>query len=220
MSDAAARVPRIATPRWLDTRLVLGVILVLLAVAAGARVFAAAGRSTPVYLARHALVPGERLRAGDLAVGRVQLGEHGGPYVAAGAAPPEGYLVTRYVGPGELLPLGAVSATAAAVAQTRLVALPVPPGHLPDDLNRGDLVDVYVTAKSSTGGPAPAPLRVLSAAAVDSYDANGGALSGSATGSLVLAVPDAAVASAVHAVESGAIDVVRVPDPVAAGGTP
>jgi predicted transcriptional regulator len=79
---------------------------------------------------------------------------------------------------------------------------------------------VYVTAKSPAGGPAAAPVRVLAAVPVDSYDAAGGALSGSSTGSLVLAVPSASVASTVRAVESGSIDIVRVPDAVAAGSRP
>jgi hypothetical protein len=220
VSDPSPRVTRLATARWLDVRLLLGVVLVLLAVVAGARVFAAAGRSTPVYLARHALVPGERLRAGDLSVGRVRLNGHGGSYVAASIAAPDGYVVTRYVGPGELLPLAAVSATTPAAQQSRLVTLPVVAGHLPENLARGDLVDVYVTAKTVTGGVAPAPVRVLAGVAVDSYDSGAGGLSGSSTGNLSLVVRGDDVASTVRAVETGSIDVVRVPAASVAGTAP
>jgi hypothetical protein len=207
---ASPRAARIAPPRWLDARLVLGVLLVLVAVVAGARVFATADVTTPVYAAAHELVPGEHLRAGDLAVVHVQLHGAGGRYVAAGSAAPIGYVVTRVVGAGELVPVGAL-AGAAAVGRTRQVTVPVQPGHLPDDLARGDLVDVYVTAKPASGQQVPAPALVVAAVAVEDREGGARTFSGSSTVAVVLSVPVGDVTPLVRAVESGSIDLVRVP---------
>jgi hypothetical protein len=217
VSDVSPRASRLATPRWLDVRLVVGVLLVLLAVLAGARIFAADGRYTEVYVARHLLVPGEHLAAGDLSVGQVRFSGEGGSYISAAGQPPVGYLVTRYVGPGEFVPIAALSATAAAATASRFVTVPVAPGHLPGDLAHGDLVDVYLTPKEGSEAKVPAPIEVLSSAVVDSYDAGSSTLSGGSTVSVVLAVPTGLVAAVVHAVESGTLDLVRVP--AAAAGT-
>jgi hypothetical protein len=211
VSDGSPRASRLATPRWLDARLVLGVVLVLVAVVAGARVFAAAGRYTKVYVARHALVPGEHLDASDLSVGQVRFSGEGASYVAVGGVAPAGYLVTRYVAAGELVPLTALSASASAAAASRFVTVPVMPGHLPADLVHGDLVDVYVTAKVAAGDKVPPPTQVLSSVSVDSDGGGSQSDSVGSTVAVVLAIPAAKVATIVHAVESGTIDLVQVP---------
>jgi hypothetical protein len=217
--EASPRASRLAAPRWLDARLVVGVLLVLLAVVAGARLFASAGRYSEVYVARHALVPGEHLGSGDLSVGQVRFDGEGGSYVAAAGRPPVGYLVTRYVGSGEFVPISALSASAAASTTSRFVTVPVVPGHLPNDLGHGDLVDVYLTAKVGADAKIPSPVQVLASVAVDSYDNGSSALAGGSADSVVLAVPADRVADLVHAVESGTIDLVGVPA-AAAGPAP
>jgi hypothetical protein len=167
---------------------VVGVLLVLVAVVVGARLFASADHQSAVFVARHALVPGEHVVAADLTVGHVRFDGQGGRYVAAGAAP-VGYVVTRYVGAEEMIPVAALSASAPTVANSRFVTVPVAPGHLPDGLAHGDLVDIYLTPKA-TGSRG---------------------FSGTATESVVLSVPSGIVRSVVHAVESGTIDLARVP---------
>jgi hypothetical protein len=54
---------------------------------------------------------------------------------------------------------------------------------------------------------------------VDAVD-NGGSLSGTTAVSVVLATPAAKVARVIGAVEGGTIDLVRVPDSVAAASRP
>jgi hypothetical protein len=197
--------------------MVAGVVLVLLAVVAGARIFASADRYTDVYVAQRQLVPGEHLDAGDLAVGRARFSGDGGSYVAAVGPPPVGYLVTRYIGAGEFVPITALSARVAEIALSRFVTVPVIPGHLPADLAHGDLVDVYVTAKVGSGRAVAPPVEVLAAVAVDSADAGASSLTAGSTTSVVLDVPVDHVSALVHAVESGSIDLVGVP--AAASGT-
>jgi len=212
---SSSRAARLATPRWLDTRLVLGILLVLFAVVAGARVFASADHYSRVYVARHALVPGERVSSGDLAVGRVRLDGQGSLYVAAGSAL-VGYVVTRYVGAREFLPRAALAATPPADADSRFVTVPVAAGHLPSDLSHGSLVDVYLTPKAAAGAPVPAPTLVLANVAVQSREGGSRGFGGESTLAVVLAVPADRVAEMVHAVESGTIDLVAVPAGAAA----
>jgi hypothetical protein len=206
VADESPRASRLATPSWLDARLVVGVVLVMLAVVIGARLFASADRYTEVYVARSPLVPGEHLSATDLSVGEVRFGGEGASYVAAGR-PPVGYVVTRYVGVGEFVPLGAVSATPPDAVGDRLVTVPVDPGHFP--------VDVYLTVKPAGAASVPPPTRVLSSVPVDSVDDGSGSLSAGTTFSVVLAVPGREVDRVVHAVQSGLIDLVRVPSAAA-----
>lgn len=211
VSDGSPPARRLAAARWLDLRLVLGVLLVLLAVVIGARVFASAGRYSQVYVARQALVPGERVDAADLGVGRVRFDGAGGAYVAAAGQPPVGYVVTRYVGAHELVPMAALSATSTAADASRVVTVPVAAGHLPDGLAHGDLVDVYLTPKVAPGRPVPLPTCVLSAAAVQSDDGGSQSLTAAVSVAVELAVPQGKVPTLLHAVESGSLDLVRVP---------
>ncbi len=216
MTDLASpRAVRLSTPRWLDARLAVGVLLVLVAVVAGARVFAAADDYTRVYVAAHDLAPGHHVTADDLAVGRVRLTGGLSRYVAAGPALPVGYVVTRFVGAHELLPAAAL-AGGQAPARTRLVTVPVQAGHLADALVPGDLVDVYLTPKVGAGEPVPAPTLVVAGVPVESRSGGQRGLGGAATTAVVLSVPVAEVVTLVHAVESGSLDLVSVPAAVAA----
>ena len=206
---------RISLPRWLDARVAVGLLLVLVSVAAGARIVATAGHLTPVYVAAHDLMPGESLTAGDLSVARVRLDGGGSRYLSASAAAPVGYVVNRVVGAHELLPAAALSPSSA-TADTRMVTVPVQAGHLPADLGHGDLVDVYVTPRTASGRAIPPPTLVLSKVAVDSREGGSRSFSGQSALAVVLVVDAGDVSSMVHAVESGLIDLVRVP-PAAAG---
>ena len=207
---ASPRAARLAVPRWLDARLVLGVLLVALSIAAGARVFTAADNLTAVYVAAHDLVPGEHVGADDFAVDHVRLRGAAGNYIAASASPPLGYVVTRFVGAHELVPVAAL-ATGAAAQHSRFVTVPVQPGHLADDLTRGALVDVYLTPKSGAGQATADPQLVLTSVPVESRSGGTRTFSASSTFSVVLAVPVAKVAAMVRAIESGTIDLVSVP---------
>ena len=57
---------RITTPRWFDLRLVLGVVLVLAAVALGAALFSRAGDTAPVVTATHDLFASWEPQSGSL----------------------------------------------------------------------------------------------------------------------------------------------------------
>jgi len=201
---------RLVVPRWLDARVAVGLLLVLVSVAAGARIVSSAGHLTPVYAAAHQLVPGEQLTSDDIAVVQVRLATGGSRYLAASAAVPVGYVVNRVVGAHELLPAAALS-PGTVLADSRMVTVPVQAGHLPADLGHGDLVDVYVTPKVASGREVPLPTLVLAKVAVDNREGGSRGFGGESALAVVLVVHDRDVAAVIHAVESGVIDLVRVP---------
>jgi len=148
---AAAPVPgsaprRVRPPRWLDLRLVLGVLLVLGSVLLGARVVATADATVPVWSAAGDLAAGTVLTAGDLVAVDVRLDDVAGAYLATSTRP-EGRTLARAVRDGELLPRTALEETAALVQ----LALPVQAGFVPPGLDRGQVVDVYAVADPAAG---------------------------------------------------------------------
>jgi SAF domain len=144
---ATAPVPRrVRPPRWLDLRLVLGVLLVLGSVLLGARVVGAADATVAVWAAQADLAAGTVLSADDLAVVDVRLDAVARGYLAASVRP-EGRTLARAVGDGELLPRAALDETTDLVQ----VALPVQAGWVPPGLQRGRLVDVYAVADPAAG---------------------------------------------------------------------
>ncbi len=161
-----AQAPRRATrtgrrPGWLDTRLLIGVLLVLIAVGGGAFLLRAADRSTQVWTVRSDLAAGATVQAGDLVPASVR-------FVSAGLADrylpsvnplPAGALATRHVAAGELLPRDAV-ATTTPTARVE-VPLAVAAGDLPPSLHPGQPVDVWaVPSGNRDSGSASAPVAV------------------------------------------------------------
>src|SRR4051795_9445910 len=80
---------RVRPPRWLDLRLVLGVLLVLASVLLGARVVGAADATVPVWAVTGDLAAGTELTAGDLMAVDVRLDDTAVPYLST-ATRPEG----------------------------------------------------------------------------------------------------------------------------------
>ena len=213
MSDvpASPRARRLASPRWLDTRLVLGVLLVLVSVVVGARVLAAADRSQTVWVLTRDLAPGAQLTQDDLGVARVRLYGDATQYLSARGPAPVGYLLRRGVGARELLPVAALTPPDQDVTY-RAMTVPVQRGHLPPDLRAGAQVDVYVTPEAGSGSSAPAgpPRLVLRATTVLLRPASTG-FSGSTQESVVLQVRPTEVPLVLTALSQGRIDLVGVP---------
>ena len=226
MSDppASPRASRLTAPGWLDGRLVLGLLLVLVSVVVGARVLSSADRSTLVWAASKELTAGTLLAEGDLEPVRVRLFETAGQYVGAGGQPPVGYVVRSGLGAGELLPQGAL-VRPQQDAELRLVTVPVEAGHYPPDLRDDQRVDLWVTpqaAGDATAGPAaaqapPEPLvlrgaqQVLSQVVVAAGPVRDDLAGAGGTVPVVLQVRPDDVDEVVSAMGLGRLDLVRVP---------
>ena len=202
---------RVRPPRWLDLRLVLGVLLVLVSVVVGARLLDSGAAAASVWVASRDLAAGSTLAGGDLERAQVRLYERGSSYLAAEGAEPLGYVLERGVGAGELLPRQSLVRPDERAGEVRDVSVPVAPGHLPEDLLAGQRVDVYVTPEAPPGGAAAPETQLVLRAVPVTLRPREGALSASGTSGVVLSVPDADVPALVAAAQSGGIDLVRAP---------
>lgn len=143
---------RVRPPRWLDLRLVLGVLLVLGSVLLGARIISSASATVPVWAAAGDLAAGTVLDTPDLVAVQVRLDDAARSYLSA-ATRPGGRTLSRAVHRGELLPRSALDAPPALVQ----LALPVQAGYVPPGLGRGRVVDVYAVSGSAGASAAAAP---------------------------------------------------------------
>jgi hypothetical protein len=151
---------RVRPPRWLDLRLVLGVLLVLGSVLLGARVVTAADATVPVWTAAGDLAAGTELTAGDLVAIDVRLDDAAGAYLSTRTAP-EGRVLSRSIRAGELVPRSALEQPTDFVQ----LALPVQAGYVPPGLGRGQVVDVYAMAGPAAGAPTDAHVDLVVGAA-------------------------------------------------------
>jgi hypothetical protein len=217
---ASPAASRLALPRWFDARMVIGILLVLGSVVVGAKIFSSADATTSVWAAGRDLPAGARLQRSDLRAVKVRL-DDGREYVSAAGAAPAGYVLTRPVDAGELLPSKAFvdpAKVADPALARREVTVPVRQDHWPADLLAAEVVDVYATPNKGEAG-AGIPVRILAGVTVGSVpshskDVFGG--SGEASGSVTLLVKDDQVTALVGAVESSQVDLVRVPSSLTA----
>jgi hypothetical protein len=214
---------RVRPPRWLDLRLVLGVLLVLGSVLLGARVVTAADATVPVWSAAGDLAAGTVLGRDDLVAVSVRLEGAAGAYLAT-STHPEGRVLGRAVRAGELLPRSALEEPTGLVQ----LALPVQSGYVPPSLARGQVVDVYAVADPSvgatgqTGGDVD---LVVSRAPVQAVTGRGDGVLSTATTTVqvVIAVAAEDAADVLGAIGGrGLVVVVRgsVDDGAGADGTP
>jgi hypothetical protein len=167
----------------------------------------AADARSPVFTARSALVPGQRLTETDLVRVDVHLGALSDLYVAAGAALAPHQVVLRVVPAGELVPRAAVGSQAQVAVQP--LTLMVTAGAA-STLQVGSEVDVYAdlpAAGAGTGAIAFAgPELVLRRVVVSSLPENGSALGGSTTGdhAVQVMVPTERVKDLIGQVDRGA----------------
>lgn len=218
MTDAPGSPPaaRLSTPSWRDSRLVLGVLLIVVSVLVGAKVLSGADASQQVWVAAHDLAPGTVLTAEDLKLDRVRLFGTSGRYLAGDK--PVGYVVQRPIGTDELVARTALSDPGTDLVR-REVTVPVPAGHLSPDLDHGDVVDLYVTPSEATSrrlvaakAAAPyAPQLVLRGVSIARVSRGGGLAASGQDVTVVLSVAPADVAAVVQALADGTLDLVRVP---------
>jgi hypothetical protein len=204
---------RLQKPSWRDSRLVVGVVLVLLSMTAGAKAIAAADDTVPMYAAAASLVPGQPVKQSDVRRVDVQLGADRRSYVPADHDIAPDTFALRDVRPGELLPASALGTRQA--VDLKPVSVPIDRGAA-GQLAGGSVVDVWVNARDSST-PAEKygkPVKTIeSAPVVRTPDTSGGGL-GSASGmtAVQIAVPESRVQELIAAIDQGAkITLVPVP---------
>ncbi|MEO9138231.1 MAG: SAF domain-containing protein [Jatrophihabitans sp.] len=131
---------RIATPSWLDLRLVVGAALVLGSILLGATVVSRANNTQASVTATHDLAAGTILRADDLRIRQVRLPDSGDGVYLGEIDDAVGKTLARPVAKNELLPAGAVRTVSARTTLT----VPFAAGAAPD-LRTGQRIQVWVS---------------------------------------------------------------------------
>lgn len=184
---------RVRRPSWRDPRLLVGLVLIALAVAAVVIAIDRADVTQPFVAAARDLAPGTVVAASDLVVVHVKVG--GDAYVAD-AEDAIGTVVSRAVGEGELLPAAALVDADAYGARTIPVKTSLP---LAEAVERGAVVDLWVTVDHDAG---PQSTLVGEALAVVDVKREGGGLAGSGAQTVYVAVPTDDVARVLEAVST------------------
>jgi hypothetical protein len=203
------------SPSWLDGRLVIGVVLVLLSVVVGAKIISSSQRYEVMWAASRDIAPGTTLIKADLLQVDVRFKDHGSLYISTQGASPVGRVTVSPLADGQLIPLAAVPATVPQAV--RLVTIPVARLHMPrgNDL-QGVQVDLYVTPKTLSGQPDAEPQLVLANVTIADTIVDS-SLGGDGGSGVVLSVPVAYVDAVVAAAQLGSVDLVRVPAGMTAG---
>jgi len=147
---------RMSRPRWLNVRVIGGILLVVAAVVIGARVIGASTKTVGVWAADRDLAAGTVLSGSDLITAEVNLGDNAGMYLASGSASPVGLTVITPLRAGELLAASAVEPA----GRGRVVAIGVQPDHMPPGVGHGSIIDLYLTSGGTTGGDKPTTERI------------------------------------------------------------
>jgi hypothetical protein len=148
---------RLSRPKWLNVRVVGGILLVIAAVVIGARVIGASAQTTAVWAADRDLASGTVLGAGDLISVEVNLGDRAGLYLAPGSASPVGMTMANSIAAGELLAASSVEEPGTG----RIVAIGVEPGNMPPGVAHGSTVDLYLTTGGAAGSAAQAKTELV-----------------------------------------------------------
>lgn len=208
---------RLRRPSWRDSRLLIGLALVLLSTGLGAAAMARADHRVPVYAAKGPIVPGQDVGPEDVVRVDVQLAESTVGYVSAAAAFPSDAWALRDVRAGELIPVTAIGARTDVDVQPVALVVDATSASV---LTVGSVVDVWVNRPEkgkATGLPTyVGPERSLQSVSVIRVAGDDGVLGGAAdTRAVHVMVPRDSVEQVVADVDLGArITLVPVPGSV------
>jgi len=146
---ATAAMMRLRTPRWKDPRLIVGIVLVVASVLMGAGLVSRMSETTPVLIARSAVVPGDSLESADLVAVDLRLADQTEHYVGTLEAIPDGAVATRTIQPGELVPMSAVGQSDD--LPLRPVVIPVD-AAVAESVVPGATVELWHTSPSTDDG--------------------------------------------------------------------
>ncbi|KRF18792.1 hypothetical protein ASG90_02520 [Nocardioides sp. Soil797] len=149
---------RASTSGWRDPRLWIGVALVAASILIGVKVIGGADDTIEVWAVRSDLAKGQQVESGDLVSRRVRLDDETDLYLHADQSLPDGAVLARGVGAGELLPRAAVGGDE---PEMERVPLTLAPELVPANIRRGQRVNVWIVAPSEGGAKPKKTVPVL-----------------------------------------------------------
>lgn len=196
---------------WVDTRFLIGLVLIAASVAGVVTLVSAADSSVQVYTAREPLSQGDVVTVDDLFPSSARVDGAAELYLVAGEVPDEGLVITKPVGAGELIPLSAVGSPVGVKLSAIVVTLN---GQLPGSVDAGSLVDLWSSRETENGVFGPPSVLVSSATVVRLVETEGLVVSENSAAVEVL-VPRSRIARVLEAVaNSDALSLVPVSLPV------
>ena len=179
--------PRLSKPSWKDPRLLIGILMVLASVAGVVALVGSAGKTVPMYVAKEALVVGQRLTADSFTIVQVQLGDVDGRYLDPQEGLAENSVAVRMVPKGELVSLSSIGQTDALDRKPVSVTVEEP---LPKEVLVGTYVDVWVALPDERNG-FQAPILMLPGAEVAALNVAASSLGSGKNTQLMVLVTDA-----------------------------
>ncbi|WP_375399315.1 hypothetical protein [uncultured Amnibacterium sp.] len=195
---ATISLPFRARRTWFDPRVAIGVALVVVSVLGVVGVVAASDRTQVVYVAAQPLAAGSRVTGADLSPAHVRLGSASDLYLT-GPVPAGGYVATRSVAVGEMVPVSALGRAAGAHTAAMVLTLA---DELPGMVAAGSIVDVWAAPKTTATAYGPPEVLVTAATVVRIVPGDGLISSGDRT-RVELRVPSGDVARVLQSVAGG-----------------
>jgi len=189
-------------PRGRKLRTIAAALTITISLIAGITLIGASNKTVALWGVARDLGIGSTIHGGDLVLRQAHLDRDANIYLSGGYQP-VGLYVTRDLRAGELLPATSVAKNDG-LAMRRVVTVEIENHHLPPDVARGDLVDLYVTSRGTGGEILAAPERVIGDVVVDSVDIN----SNSTHFGVALSLLDVDVPAVVEAAQRGHLDLV------------
>ncbi|WP_341954185.1 SAF domain-containing protein [Salinibacterium sp. TMP30] len=183
----------------LDPRLAIGIVLVVASILGVVSLVATADDTIEVYAAAAPVAPGDRVESSDLVVRSVKLNESSELYIARGELPVEGFIATRPIGAGELIPTSSLGSHEGLSLTAVVVS---PQGGLAEAVSPGASVDVWASAETDDDGYG-APSVIISGATVARLIDDDSLVSSARGSSLELLVPRSRVARVLEAMANG-----------------
>lgn len=205
---------RLILRRWRDPRLWVGLVLVACSVLVGARVLAGADDTVGVWALARDVGAGAPLTGEDLVVRQVRFPDADmlRSYLPAREPVPPGSVVAHDVSAGELLARSSLTGQDRTAFELPVV---VDAGGAPDDLDVGDVVDVWVGPPAGSGSQVAAR-QMLTGVPVVGTARSTGPFGDAATRQILLGLGEGAAARLgplLGQMSSGSVVLVRHGDP-------
>ena len=198
--EMPGQAPRLSKPSWKDPRLLIGILLVLASVAGVVALVGNAAKTVPMYVAKDALVVGQKITPDSFTIVEVQLGDVDGKYLDPADALDANAVAIRMVPKGELVSRSSIGRIDALNRKPAPVTITEP---LPKEVVVGAYVDVWVALPDDRNGFAE-PVLMLPGAEVASLASASGSLGSSKNTALMVLVSDAQMPKFLGAVANNA----------------
>lgn len=210
------RATRLERPSWRDTRLIVGILLVLLSATLGAKAISSADDRVPRYVAAVDAAAGDEITDGTFRRVDVRLDDAMAAYLQADRPAPVGSFLLTDLRAGQLVPDSAVGDAADVTTQRVTVQVDTTSAT---GLDRGSVVDVFVSAvpEGAPSSSRPDVSKALERISVAAVLTGGGTFGSRSSTSVQLQVPVDEVAALVEAVDGGSkLTLVPVPGSLSA----